>query len=740
MEGPLLTSEECSVDACVLGTGLTESLVAAALARHGKRVLHLDHESSYGGSWRALSLVDLEAWAAITDGGTSNNVDEPVAVEVETREQNTDGSDGGNDGGGEDHTLMPKVAAISSSLPSGIDISGLTAIPMAQDLFGSSSSSCFSDRKLSWDPYGAKTAAELEALRSELRKKSNTFSVDLAPRLLFGRSDLVDVLVESGVSRYLEFQGLKSARVLSSHGLVSVPLTKSDIFQDPVLSLPEKRALMRFITSMTPFVGSLAFESPAQLGVDRVHKVPGPNENASSGLEGVDLEQPWAAFLEQQKLSPRLREFLTYAICLWDWTLPSSQNQKQEGTASTQEQSLRNLSTRQGLSCLGRFVSSLGMHGKGSSMPLLYPMYGAAEMAQGFTRMCALHGGTYALRTKMTHLLAEREQTQEKGSADKGSAQNREGEAGTGNDERNWRVAGLVTHRGEVVRASTIISSCDHLLRRASDDPKQNEKTQARVVCKRMTVLVDCPLLEEEGLHLCVVPPGAVEPALDNVVQVLQLDWSTGTCPKGYHVVHLSQAAVSSCAETGNDTFNDLERALLALLELAGGERHCLLRCTYQHLPRPLSSRWDASASEGGADVLAACARGSSLMVSADPAAAPQLLAMAEVPEARELFLRAPLHGTEAPAATDFLLKPAHVVQEEQSTAMEDLEHFNEQMAKTSGEPDVRLPSAFTEADSGVQANSEEPADDTCALQEPSDDTHTAQEPSDDIHTAQDKP
>jgi len=289
-----------------------------------------------------------------------------VAMEVTSGVQETKGSIGSSDGGGEDRSTMQNVApATASSLPSGVDIAGLMAVPMAKDLLGSFSTSCFSDRTFLWDPYGAKTAEELEELRSELRKKSNTFSVDLAPRLLFGRSDLVDVLVESGVSRYLEFQGLKSARVLSSQGLVSVPLTKSDIFQDPVLSLPEKRALMRFITSMTPFVGSLAFESPAQLGVDRAQKVPGPNNSASSGLEGVDLQQPWATFLEQQKLSPRLREFLTYAICLWDWTLPPSEEQNQEAIASTQEWCPQNLSTGQGLACLGRLVSALGMRGMG---------------------------------------------------------------------------------------------------------------------------------------------------------------------------------------------------------------------------------------------------------------------------------------------------------------------------------------------------------------------------------------
>lgn len=42
----------------VLGTGLTESICAAAFARNGQRVLHLDSTESYGGEWRSLPLKE----------------------------------------------------------------------------------------------------------------------------------------------------------------------------------------------------------------------------------------------------------------------------------------------------------------------------------------------------------------------------------------------------------------------------------------------------------------------------------------------------------------------------------------------------------------------------------------------------------------------------------------------------------------------------------------------------------
>lgn len=481
----------------------------------------------------------------------------------------------------------------------------------------------------------------------------------------------MDVLVESGVARYLEFQGLKSARVLSANGLLAVPMTKSEIFQDPVLTLPEKRTLMRFITSMMPFVGSLAFNSPAQLGVDHAMKVQGPNDPAASITEGADFEEPWPRFLQKQKLSPRLQDFVTYAICMWD------RSPEAEGHPA--------LSTREGLRCLGRFVSSLGLHGRGTSMPLLYPMYGAAEVAQGFTRMCALHRGTYALRTAVTKLLAERD-------AVSGA----------------WRVAGVVTHRGEVIRTRSLVASRDFLdLATSVSNQRQsgvgNDQGVAAArashggeeigpgaaggpplpkdgsFCARMTVVMDSPLLPDDGLGICVVPPSALEPPLANVVQVLQLDFSTGSCPRGHSVAHLSQVVAPGLTDD-RDPFGDLRRVLDALLTLGAGQQHCLLTCVYLHRSREALAS-DDDGPEG--KILHDCCTNHSLALCSDPTVLPQLLAELEVAEARELFLKSAAHGGEALRPEDFLEKPVHVALEEQSSAMEELEAFNAQMQAT---------------------------------------------------------
>ncbi|WFD30282.1 hypothetical protein MSPP1_001299 [Malassezia sp. CBS 17886] len=59
--------DEDTWDVLILGTGVTESVLSAALSRTGKRVLHVDPSPYYGGASAGLTLRQLSQWAA--DGG-----------------------------------------------------------------------------------------------------------------------------------------------------------------------------------------------------------------------------------------------------------------------------------------------------------------------------------------------------------------------------------------------------------------------------------------------------------------------------------------------------------------------------------------------------------------------------------------------------------------------------------------------------------------------------------------------
>ncbi|XP_032993027.1 rab proteins geranylgeranyltransferase component A 1 isoform X2 [Lacerta agilis] len=49
-------------DVVVIGTGLPESIIAAACSRSGQRVLHVDSRQYYGGNWASFSFSGLLSW------------------------------------------------------------------------------------------------------------------------------------------------------------------------------------------------------------------------------------------------------------------------------------------------------------------------------------------------------------------------------------------------------------------------------------------------------------------------------------------------------------------------------------------------------------------------------------------------------------------------------------------------------------------------------------------------------
>eukprot|EP00656_Telonema_subtile_P008785 TRINITY_DN14107_c0_g1_i1.p1 TRINITY_DN14107_c0_g1~~TRINITY_DN14107_c0_g1_i1.p1 ORF type:complete len:481 (-),score=114.84 TRINITY_DN14107_c0_g1_i1:185-1627(-) len=88
MEAPLL--DDTDFDAIVVGTGLTECIVAGAISRAGHKVLHLDHRQYYGGSRATVALSELvqmaeEGCGGYTDWRVVNNGDEPGIAEMMTK-------------------------------------------------------------------------------------------------------------------------------------------------------------------------------------------------------------------------------------------------------------------------------------------------------------------------------------------------------------------------------------------------------------------------------------------------------------------------------------------------------------------------------------------------------------------------------------------------------------------------------------------------------------------------------
>jgi len=282
--------------------------------------------------------------------------------------------------------------------------------------------------------------------KAEAKKKVVNYHqvlVDLCPKLIFSKSDFIDVCIESSVHRYLEFQGLKTAlTVYSGDHFTPIPTTKSEIFQNKELTLLEKRLLMKFITSISK---SFAYQTPATLGRDSWNEARQKKKEEEERVDGEEETGSWADWLEKYQLTQRLKDFLTYGLCL------------------AQEE----LTATEGLKRLKQFTESLAIYGQ--SCPLLYPMYGTGDVPQAFTRLAALHETVYALRTKITHFLQDHEGV----------------------------VRGAQTQRGEVIQCKQIIAPLG--LSRPVE--------VAGPIMLRLVSLVSRRLFSEEGLGLAVTVP-----------------------------------------------------------------------------------------------------------------------------------------------------------------------------------------------------------------------------------------
>jgi hypothetical protein len=164
-------------DLLVIGTGLKESIVAAAAARAGQRVLHIDADGFYGGADGALTLKAFAAAAAATlpsaaagsaDGTQAGGTD-VGAVEARLRAALAGSADASGDGA----AAPPPWAAAAAAVPAG-----------ATDLAA----------RLRFHSGAGGT------LPPRLASAASRVTIDLRARLTLARGGEVDALVESGVA------------------------------------------------------------------------------------------------------------------------------------------------------------------------------------------------------------------------------------------------------------------------------------------------------------------------------------------------------------------------------------------------------------------------------------------------------------------------------------------------------------------------------------------------------------
>ncbi|KAH8316671.1 hypothetical protein KR067_012864 [Drosophila pandora] len=274
-------------DLVVIGTGFTESCIAAAASRVGKSVLHIDSNEYYGDVWSSFSM---DTYCARLD-----RVVEP-------------------------HSTL---------------------------------------RNASYTWNIAETATETESMetqgdhrwtRDSVMAKSRRFSLDLCPRILYAAGELVQLLIKSNICRYAEFRAVDHVCMRHNEEIVSVPCSRSDVFNTKSLTIVEKRLLMKFLTACNDY------------GEDKC------NEDSLEFRGRTFLE-----YLQAQRVTEKISSCVMQAIAMCG----------------------PNTSFEEGMQRTQRFLGSLGRYG---NTPFLFPMYGCGELPQCFCRLCAVYGGIYCLK------------------------------------------------------------------------------------------------------------------------------------------------------------------------------------------------------------------------------------------------------------------------------------------------------------------------------------------------------
>ncbi|EAA07234.4 AGAP010419-PA [Anopheles gambiae str. PEST] len=187
-------------DLIVIGTGLTESIIAAAASRIGKTVLHLDTNDYYGGYWASFNL---EAFRKYLNSSATQ-----ISTAVEAINNN----------------FLPLQA--QPTLVRNVQVQWYN----------------FTEK-------GDVDGWNREKIEQEFRK----FNIDLVPKLLYARGSMVELLISSNICRYAEFRALDRVATVWDGRITTVPCSRSDVFTNKEVNVVEKRLLMKFLQSCVTY-------------------------------------------------------------------------------------------------------------------------------------------------------------------------------------------------------------------------------------------------------------------------------------------------------------------------------------------------------------------------------------------------------------------------------------------------------------------------------------------------------
>jgi len=191
---------------------------------------------------------------------------------------------------------------------------------------------------------------------------SRDYNIDLIPKFLMSCGMLVQILVKTDVTRYLEFKAVDGSFVFHEGKVHKVPSTAGEALKSNLMGMMEKRRCGKFLE----YVGEWEEEDP------KTHK-------------GIDIKKMQVKdVFNHFGLKPDTIDFVGHAMALHNT----------DGYLTDPAPD-----TLRRIRLYGESVLRYG------NSPYIYPLYGLGEMPQGFARLSAIYGGTYMLNKPIEEIV-----------------------------------------------------------------------------------------------------------------------------------------------------------------------------------------------------------------------------------------------------------------------------------------------------------------------------------------------
>lgn len=188
------------------------------------------------------------------------------------------------------------------------------------------------------------------------------YNIDLIPKFIMASGNLTKMLLKTKVTRYLEFKSIAGSFVYKDGKIHKVPATPQEGLASALMGLFEKRRFRSFL-----------------IYIDQ-YKANDPSTHQGRNLNTMTMRQLYSDF----GLVPETHQFISHAMCL------------------QLDEKHMDLPAGPTVVALQTYMVSLSRYG---TSPYIYPMYGLGGLPEGFSRICAVNGGTFMLNQDIDEIL-----------------------------------------------------------------------------------------------------------------------------------------------------------------------------------------------------------------------------------------------------------------------------------------------------------------------------------------------